>query len=71
MNDRDRQVVVPRPVAGTGQQLLDGFPDVILVARPDAEEQAELARGADLDPGRDVPAEGMAKIFLLSVRAWS
>ena len=44
VNGRDRHLVVPRPVTWTVLQRPDRFPQVILVTRPDAEKQAELAR---------------------------
>src|SRR5438046_320060 len=54
MDGRDRHVVVAGPVPRMVLQRPERFPQGIPVARPDPEEQAELARRADADarPGR-------------------
>src|SRR5438034_163908 len=54
MDGRDRHVVVAGPVPRMVLQRPERFPQGIPVARPDPEEQAELARRTDADarPGR-------------------
>ena len=46
----DRHVVLTGPVTGMVLKRLEGFPQVISMARRDLEEETELARGADADP---------------------
>ena len=69
VNGRDRQVVVPRPVTRTVLQRPDRFRRSFswpgLTRKNKLNSLAEPTR----IPGRDVPVEGVAKIFLLSARA--